>query len=217
MPMTNEQFLEGITPEEHLARMKINAERFTQVLSAVEIPKEDVEYFKGLPSPLRVAVFTEDWCGDHVSTTPVLYRLAQESGNLEVRVFMRDQNLEMANSLLAENRWGTVPVFVFFDPEDMREISHFIETSQGLVPAIDGMEDAIRGSHPEVPDINEDVNQMSQSTRELFRQERGAFRVKHAPDWGRTIARDFREIVAAGLERASQDGPAEGGTIWPPP
>ena len=215
MTMTHEQYLQGMTAEEHLAHMKINRERFSQVLAGVEIPSKELEFFAGLASPLRVAVFTEDWCGDHVSTTPVLYRLADAAGSLEVRVFMRDQNLELANAFLPENRWGTVPVFVFFDPRDMRQVSRFIETSQKLVPAIDGMDETIRISHPEVPDIDSDVNEMSQDTRELLRKERGEFRIKRAAEWGRIISQDFREVVAAGLSRRPEEGPAESGTKWP--
>ena len=217
MSLTAGRFLQGMKPEGHMAQMKINKERFAQVLAAVEIPQEDKQYFADLPSPLRVAVFTEDWCGDHISTTPVLYRIAEETGKLDVRVFMRDQDLPLANSFLPEHRWGTVPVFVFFTLADMRDISHFIETSKELVPVLDGMDEAIRAAHPEVPDINKDVNEMGESTRNLLRQERGSFRVNHAKEWGRVISGEFREVVAAGLARKPEEGPAEGGTEWPPP
>ena len=199
-----------------MAHMKINRERFARVLDAVEIPADDAEYFATLPSPLKVAVFTEDWCGDHVTTTPVLYRLSEVSGTLEVRVFMRDQHLELANSFLPEDRWGTVPVFVFLTSDDMMEISLFIETAPELVPVLDGMEEAIRKAHARVPDIGRDVNEMSQGTRELLRQERGAFRLRHAREWGSTISHSFREVVAAGLSQNPRDGPAQGGTKWPP-
>ncbi len=216
MALTVEQFLQGMTIQEHIARMKINRERFSQVLAAVETPQREKEYFARLSSPLRVAVVTEDWCGDHVSTTPVLYKLAQDTGKLEVRVFMRDENWELAYTYLPEHRTDTVPFFVFFTPEDMRQISIFIETSPEIVPFIDGMEEAIQKAHPEVPDINGDVNEMSESTRNLLRQERGAFRVNHAREWGRVISRNFREVVAAGLARKPGEPPAEGGTKWPP-
>ena len=216
MALTAEQFFQGMTPQEHMGQMKVNRDRFLQVHAAVEIPPKDAEYLAKLPSPLRVAVFTEDWCGDHVTTTPVLYRLAEASRKLEIRVFMRDKNLELANSFLPENRWGTVPVFVFFTAPDMREISRFIETALELVPAIDGIEEDIRRAHPEVPDINMDAAEMSEGTRSLMRQERGAFRINHAREWGHIISRDFREVVAAGLVRKPGEGPAEAGTEWPP-
>ena len=205
-----------MTPQEHMAQMKINRERFSRVFAAVEIPPEDKEYFASLPSPLRVAVITEDWCGDHISTTPVVYKLAEDTGKLEVRTFIRDQNRELALTYLPEHRTDTVPFFVLFARDDMRQISLFIETAKELVPAIDGMEDAIRKAHPEVPDINKDVNEMSESTRNLLREGRGSFRVNHAQEWGRIISRNFREVVEVGLARKPDEGPAEGGTEWPP-
>ena len=217
MAMTTERFLQGMTPQEHMAQMKVNKERFSQVLEAVDIPSGVKEYFASMDTSLRVAVVTEDWCGDHVTTTPVIYKLAGDTGKLDIRVFMRDQNWDLAKSFLPEHRWDTVPVFAFFIAEDMREISRFVETSSELVPVLDGMEETIRNAHSDVPDINADVNQMSTSTRNLLRQERGAFRVNHAKEWGQAISRDIQKTVATGLARRPEEGPAEGGTEWPPP
>lgn len=217
MGLTAERFLQGMTPQEHISQMKVNKERFSQVLGGVEIPSEVKEYFSSLDAPLRVAVVTEDWCGDHVTTTPVVYKLAEGTSNLDVRVFMRDQNWDLAKSVLPEHRWDTVPVFAFFVAESMREISRFIETSPELVPVLDSMEETIRNAHSDVSDINADVNDMSTSTRNLLRQERGSFRVNHAKEWGQVISRDMRNIVATGLSRRPEEGPAEGGTEWPAP
>ncbi|MCE2404286.1 MAG: thioredoxin family protein [Dehalococcoidia bacterium] len=217
MEMTEERFLKGMTPTEHVGRMKVNRGRFVEVMSAVEIPQEDREYFADLTSPLRVAVVTEDWCGDHVSTVPVLYRLAVESGKLDVRVFMRDESWDLADAFLPPHRRDTVPVFAFFTGGDMRWIAVFIETSRGLVPVLDGMDDAIRDSLAHLPDIRADVNDMSQETRTALRRERGLYRVNHAAEWGRVISGDFRDVVADGLSRGPNSPPAEAGTEWPVP
>ncbi len=216
MPLSAEKFYQGMTPLEHMAGMKINRERFSDLYANVEISGEELEYFSSLAAPLAVAVFTEDWCGDHVTTTPVLYKLAEATGSLEVRLFKRDENLDLANSYLPEDRWGTVPVYVFFDRSDMGEVGRFIETAPELVPVLDGMEQSIRDAYLEVPDIDADVNAMAQSTRSLFSRERVAFRVAHAGEWGRIISRSFRELVTAGLNRGPGEPPAVGGTEWPP-
>jgi thiol-disulfide isomerase/thioredoxin len=214
--MTPERFLQGATPQEHVGQMKINKDRFEQILANVELSPEAKDYFSSLAAPLRVAVITEDWCGDHLSTTPVLYKLAEDTGKLEVRVFMRDQNWDLADAFLPAHRRDTVPVFVFFTPEEMRWISVFIETSTKIVPAIDGMDEDIRRAHPDVADINSDVNEMSQETRNLLRQERVAYRINRAGEWGKVISGDMREVIEAGLSRKPDEGPSEGGTKWPP-
>ncbi len=217
MEMTGERFLKGMTPAEHVARMKVNRDRFVEVMSAVVIPPDVRDYFAGLAAPLRVAVVTEDWCGDHVSTVPVLYRLAEESGNLDVRGFMRDESWDLADAFLPPHRRDTVPVFAFFTGGDMRWVAVFIETSRDLVPVLDGMDDAIRDSLGHLPDIRADVNDMSQGTRAALRRERGLYRVNHAAEWGRVISRDFRDVVADGLSRGPNSPPAEAGTEWPVP
>ena len=217
MEMTVERFLKGMTPTEHVARMKVNKARFAEVMAAVEISPDVRDYFAGLTSPVSVAVVTEDWCGDHVSTVPVLYRLAEESGNLDVRVFMRDESWDLADAFLPPHRRDTVPVFAFFTGGDMRWIAVFIETSRDLVPVLDGMDDAIRDSLAHLPDIRADVNDMSQETRAALRRERGLYRVNHAAEWGRVISRDFRDVVADGLSRGPNSPPAEAGTEWPVP
>jgi hypothetical protein len=216
MALTVERFLQGMTTQEHMAGMKINKDRFAKVFEGVEIAPEDVEYFANLATPLRVAVITEDWCGDHVSTTPVMYRIAEGSPKLEVRVFMRDQNWDLADSLLPQHRRDTVPVFAFFEGETMRHLGLFIETSPKLIPMLGSMEDEIREMHPEMLDIKNDINEMSERTRNVFREERNAYRINHAPQWGRIIAQGFREVVAEGLTKKPGEGPAEGGTKWPP-
>ena len=134
MEMTVERFLKGMTPTEHVARMKVNKARFAEVMAAVEISPDVRDYFAGLTSPVSVAVVTEDWCGDHVTTVPVLYRLAEESGNLDVRVFMRDESWDLADAFLPPHRRDTVPVFAFFTRGDMRWIAVFIETSGTWCP-----------------------------------------------------------------------------------
>ena len=217
MEMSAERFLKGMTPKEHVARMKVNKDRFVEVMSAVAIPPEVRDYFAGLTAPLKVAVVTEDWCGDHVSTVPVLYRVAEESGNLDVRVFMRDESWDLADAFLPPHRRDTVPVFAFFTGGDMRWIAVFIETSRDLVPVLDGMDDAIQDSLAHLPDIRADVNDMSQETRAALRRERGLYRVNHAAEWGRVISRDFRDVVADGLSRGPNSPPAEAGTEWPVP
>ncbi len=215
MGLTSGTFLQGMTPEKHSAEMKINKDRFAQVLERVEIDPEDQSFFSLLPQSFRVAVFTEDWCGDHVSTTPVIYKLAEGAKKLDVRVFIREHHADLANSFLPENRWGTVPVFAFFEEDGTDPVALFIETSPELIPALDGMEDEIKRAHPEVADINEDVGNMSESTRNLIRQERASYRITHAPQWGKIIAHSMRVTVEQGLQRQPGEGPAVGGTKWP--
>ena len=216
MTMTAEKFRQGMTPQQYVDQMKTNQEAFQKVLASVKASPDDEAYFSTLPEPLLVAVFTEDWCGDSLTGTPALFQLAKDTGNLEVRVFLRDQNTELAHAHLPEHRWGTVPVFVFFDP-NMQEISRFIETAPGMVPILDELEvNSLREAGVD-SDTTERRGELDEGTRNLARQKRIDARIARAREWGQIVVGSIRQVVTDGLARKPDQRPAEGGTQFPPP
>ena len=207
MPLPNEKFAQGMTTDQYIDIIKVNKDPFLQIHSGVEIPGNVLDYFNGLAQPVNLAVFTSDWCGDAMSTTPAILRLADASDNINLSVFNRDDELELANGFLPEHRAGTVPVFVVFD-EDMGEIARFIETARSLVPAIDAMDEMVAQAAASVSDEAE--------RRQQTRGRRTAHRVGKAAEWGAVILNEFQQTVADGFALPAADRPAEGGTEWPP-
>jgi hypothetical protein len=141
-----------------------------------------------------------------VSTTPAILNLADSTGLLFHKVFNRDEDLELTDSFLPENRAGTVPVFVVLD-SSMNEIARFVETANELVPSIDAMDEMIAA---------EVASESAENQRAAGRGKRTSFRVAHAREWGTVILDAFRQLVADGLARAPLDRPTVGGTKWPP-
>lgn len=207
MPLSKRKFSQGMTPQQYIDQIKVNKQPFLDIYHAVEIPAEDLAFFDGLAEPLPLAVFTADWCGDALSTTPAILRLAESTDKLEVRVFNRDEELDLTNSFLPEHRASTVPVFVVFEPS-MKEVARFIETARALVPVIDAMDEMV---------AQDAARESSSDTRTVVRGQRTAFRVSHAREWGWVILHEFQKVVARGLALSPEQRPAEGGTQWPPP
>ena len=206
MPLTKTQFVAGMTVQQYIDQIKVNKDPFVEIYNAMKVPGEATGMFDGLPEPVNLAVFTADWCGDAVSTTPVILRLAESSPKISVQVFNRDDDVPLANTFLPEHRAGTVPIFVVFDG-DMNEVARFIETAYGLVPQIDAMDDAAS---------REAEGQDEAAARQTMRGRRTALRVFHAQDWGEVIVREFCDVVTAGFAMPQQERPAVGGTKWPP-
>ena len=209
MALSAEKFAQGMTTQEYIEYIKVNKQPFIDIYNGVEVPAETQAFFDGLAEPLNLAVFTSDWCGDALSTTPAILRLADSTDKLRLQVFSRDDELELTNGFLPEHRAGTVPVFVTFDAA-MGEISRFVETARSLVPQIDAMDDAIAQEVAAAGTADDDQ-------RAATRGKRTAFRVGKAKDWGDVILREFQQVVADGLALAPGQRPSEGGTEWPPP
>jgi thiol-disulfide isomerase/thioredoxin len=206
MMLTQEKFFQGLTTKGYIDRIKVNKQPFVEIYQAVEIPSEVKGFFDNLEEPLKLAVFTADWCGDALSTTPAILRLADSTNGLSMQVFNRDEELELTNSFLPEHRAGTVPVFVVFD-SSMQEIARFIETARKLVPQIDAMDEMVA----------KEVAGEDENARAAGRGKRTAFRVSHAKEWGEVILREFCQVVSDGLALPPGQRAAEGGTEWPPP
>jgi len=206
MALTEDKFNQGMTPQQWIDQIKVNKQTILDIYNAVSVPDKAKVQFDGLSEPFKLAVFTADWCGDAVSTTPVIMRLAESTPGLSIQIFNRDDELELTNSFLPENRAGTVPVFIVMD-SSMNEIARFIETAGELVPALDAMDEAI---------AQEIAGEAEENKRAAGRGKRMSFRVSHAQEWGEVILDAFGRTVSAGLESPAAQRPAVGGTKWPP-
>jgi thiol-disulfide isomerase/thioredoxin len=206
MALTKTQFEAGMTTQQYIDQIKVNKDPFVEIYHQVQVPREASDLFGGLAEPVNLAVITADWCGDAVSTTPAVLRLAESTPNISVQVFNRDDDVPFANSFLPEHRAGTVPIFVVLD-QAMNEVARFIETASGLVPQIDAMDEAVE---------QEAAAGSEEEARAAKRGKRTAHRVAHARDWGEVILKEFSQVVSTGLNLPATDRPAVGGTKWPP-
>ena len=206
MELTGVKFDSGMTPQEYIDQIKVNKQPFLDIHESIELPAEARAFLDDLEQPLRITALTTDWCGDAMTTTPAVLRLAEMSDKLTVRVFNRDVELELTDSFLPDNRAGTVPVFVITDP-GMVEIARFIETANELVPAIDAMDEDVK---------RQMASESTDEGRAAARGRRTAHRVAQAKEWGQVVLREFVDVVADGLGAPQKGRPAVGGTRWPP-
>ena len=205
MELSSDKFSQGMNTSQYVDFIKVNKQPFLDIYSTTEVPEPVQNFFDTPGQRINLAVFTSDWCGDAMSTTPAILKLADNTDNINLEIFNRDDELELANSFLPENRAGTTPIFVVLDT-DMREISKFIETASSLVPKIDAMDEQ----------ISKEVEGEGDNARAAGRGKRTAFRVSHAGEWSNIILNEVKEIVSEGLKLPLDRRPTEGGTKWPP-
>ncbi|MBW8349399.1 thioredoxin family protein [Bacillus sp. IITD106] len=110
-------FNKGMTSEEYINSMEKHKENLQTILQKFEIPAGDEAFLANLKDEkLRVIVITEDWCGDAMLNVPILLKIAEKSG-LEVRMLLRDQNLELMDQYLTNGTSRAIPIFIFIDQE----------------------------------------------------------------------------------------------------
>jgi hypothetical protein len=164
--VTKQRFAQGLTFQQYLDQMTANKDKFLEAMAAVHPTPEDRAAFANHGEKLNVLVLTEDWCGDALTNFPVLARMVEGARNVEMRVFLRDQNPDLMDQYLNRGLFRSIPVFVFFD-EDMKELARFVERP------------------PKITEF------MEQKQLELRRQ----LRAQHGDEWRRAAAEEIRALL----------------------
>lgn len=196
MAITRERFEQGMTIEQYLAQMTQNQAALTENIAKATLRPEDVAFFQGLPEPVNALIITEDWCGDALANVPVLAKVASETGKLNLRVFLRDQNLDLADQYMKEGKYRSVPVFIFFDQE-MRELGHFIERPARVTAEMMEATAKLVAAHPDISDLGGSFDTMSDSSKKLRFQMLRALRDQRAAGWNSMLLEDIVALLAA--------------------
>jgi len=127
--VTRERFDSGMTWTQYLDQIKRNTAKFQYNYDETPLSDEDSAAFRKLAElpkgPARVLGLGEDWCPDVFRGMPVMVRIA-EAGGVDMRIFPRDDNLDIMGEFLNNGESQSIPVFVFYTA-DHEYICHWIE------------------------------------------------------------------------------------------
>ena len=202
MSITKERFAEGMTYEGYKAQMTRNRERFEANEEAATLSDDDLAFFARLEQPLNVLVLAEDWCGDVIANLPVLGRLAAESGKLDLRVFLRDQNLDLIDQYLKQGQFRSIPVFVFFD-QAFEELGNWIERPASATEAQAQFRRELFANDPLLAEFTPDtpIAQLPEGARNRVVEANATFREQNRARFNAEVVREIREILSGGLQR----------------
>ena len=132
--VTAERFAQGLTYSDYLAQIKVNQDRFSMYdeTAAEAVTDEDAGFFKSAVEKgcARVLVIGEDWCPDVYRGMPVIGRIAEVSG-MDMRVFARDEHLDIADEFLNRGEFRSIPTLVFYNA-DQEYLCHWIERPESV-------------------------------------------------------------------------------------
>ena len=196
MTVSRERFEQGLSYDAYKAQMTKNQERFLENERTLELDAEDVAFFRALPEPLNVLVLAEDWCGDVINNLPVLGRLAEASGKLTLRIFLRDQNLDIMDQYLKDGQFRSIPVFVFFDSK-FNELGHFIERPARITQLIQEMRNDLFANDPVLSAFPQTLSpsELPEDARLRLSQAYAEFSAKNRALAVKEVVREVQNVV----------------------
>lgn len=183
--VTKERFEQGLLYNDYLSTVNVNKDRFELYYdtSADALNAQDVEFFTNIVESgvNKVLVIGEDWCPDVFRGMPLMARIAESSG-MEMRVFPRDNHLDIMDEFLKDGEFQSIPVFVFYNNNN-EYIAHWIERPQSVTK--------------EMAEIREKVLKDNEGSdeREIRRASRDATNAQF-PYWQKVTVEDLKKLLS---------------------
>lgn len=195
MRVSREQFAQGMTAEQFIDSMEVNRERFEANIAAAEdlITDEDRRAFGA--RPLSILAIGEDWCTDVVQFLPVVIKLAAQVPSITLRIFPRDQHLDIMDQYLKEGKYRSIPVFVAFD-EDWNELGYYLERPAKATEEMAKETRRFAAENPHLEGANRSYENMPEETRKLVFENSARYRWANMERWNRMFLDELREMIA---------------------
>ena len=95
---------------------KLNARRMKRWDKTLKISEAHQKEVAELNHPITWLVITESWCGDAAHVMPVLNKLAELNDNIDLKIVLRDENLELMDMFLT-NGGRAIAKLIMIDNE----------------------------------------------------------------------------------------------------
>jgi hypothetical protein len=95
----------------------LNNQRMQRLDKTIKISEETTQEFQKVSAPQTWLVITEGWCGDAAQNLPVLNKIATASDHIDLRVVLRDENIELMDLFLT-NGGRSIPKLIALNKEN---------------------------------------------------------------------------------------------------
>ncbi|HEY7269878.1 MAG TPA: thioredoxin family protein [Dehalococcoidia bacterium] len=192
--VTPERYNQGISYKEWMEQIDRNQARFVENYDGFTPDPADIEKIKGLVARgvTKCMAVGEPWCPDVFRGLPAMARVSEQTG-LELKIFFRDQNLDIMNEFLKRGEFQSIPTLVFYT-KDHKYLGHWIERAQKAVsemPQLTAISSKLRE-----PDI-------SPEDREKTMKDYAAF--QNGPVWRGWQDAEVKEVIQL-IEDALKSG-----------
>ena len=115
--LADERSNTGIEKTEALANYtKLNDRRMRRWDKTIKISKETQQKISEFNQKMTLLIITESWCGDAAHVIPALNKMAELNPNIDVKLVLRDENLELMDMFLTKGG-RAIPKVIMIDDE----------------------------------------------------------------------------------------------------
>jgi hypothetical protein len=199
MPISRERFDTGLTAQQFIDSIQVNKEKFLENVQANTFSFDDRRFFN--EHPLFIAAIAEDWCTDVVHFLPVIIKLAEEVPSVTLRIFKRDDNLDLMNQYLNKGEFQSVPTFVLYDA-DWNELGFYSERPAAATKQMAEETARFAKENAHLEGINRAYANMPEATSAIVRANSSANRWSHMLEWNKIFLDEIKAMVSAGVPSA---------------
>ncbi|MGB5821007.1 MAG: thioredoxin family protein [Saonia sp.] len=95
---------------------QLNSKRIKRWDKTLKIDADTASKIATIDKKITWLVLTESWCGDASPSMPVMNKIAELNPNIELKVLLRDENVELMNRFLTNNAMS-IPKLIAMDRE----------------------------------------------------------------------------------------------------
>lgn len=103
---------------------ELNEARMNRLEKTVKISTEIIQKLNQLNGDYIWLVISEGWCGDAAQILPVIYKMAELSERIDLKIVFRDENEDLMNLFLS-NGTKSIPKLIILDKNTLEVLSDF--------------------------------------------------------------------------------------------
>ncbi|HOI29902.1 MAG TPA: thioredoxin family protein [Melioribacteraceae bacterium] len=96
---------------------KLNLQRSNRIYRTYNVNEELKNSILKIDTPHIWMVITEDWCGDSAQNLPYISKIAEMNPLIELKIILRDSNLDIMDLYLTDGNSRSIPKLVAFDKD----------------------------------------------------------------------------------------------------
>ena len=114
---------------------ELNDTRMHRLDKTISITEDNIQKIKDLKGEYIWLVISEGWCGDAAQILPIINKMAVDSGKIELKIVLRDENEELMKLFLTNNK-KSIPVIIVIDKATGGDIAKWGPRPKGATDLI---------------------------------------------------------------------------------